>query len=122
MKNATPDDAATSLESCFAELRPQAICLDKSVQTLSDPATLHTQVFSGCQDYLGCSMRPLGGVLGGMSALGGAVEHQNHGTPHFHAEGHVVCAYQYKTLAEIAGLLQKRLVSVVFNIVFNDLA
>jgi hypothetical protein len=53
----------------------------------------------GCQDYFGCSMRPLGGVLGGMSALGGAVEHQNHGTPHFHAEGHVVCAYQYKTLA-----------------------
>ena len=66
----------------------------------------------GCQDYFGCSMRPLGGVLGGMSALGGAVEHQNHGTPHFHAEGHVVCAYQYKTLAEIAVLLQKRLVSV----------
>ena len=45
MKNATPDDAATSLESCFAELRPQAICLDKSVQTLSDPDTLRTQVF-----------------------------------------------------------------------------
>ena len=50
MKNATPDDAATSLESCFAELRPQAICLDKSVQTLSDPATLRTQVFHGYAD------------------------------------------------------------------------
>ena len=50
MKNATPDDAATSLESCFAELRPQAICLDKSVQTLSDPATLRTQVFDGYAD------------------------------------------------------------------------
>ena len=47
-------------------------------------------------------MRPMGGVLGGMSAFGGATEHQGNGTPHFHCEGHIVCCYQYGTLADIA--------------------
>ena len=56
----------------------------------------------GCQDRFGSNMRPMGGVLGGMTALGGATEYQGHGTPHFHAEGHVVCAYQYDTMEEIA--------------------
>ena len=60
----------------------------------------------GCQDIFGSNMRPVGGVLGGMTAFGGAVEHQNHGTPHFHFEGHVVCAYQYSTLKEVATLIE----------------
>ena len=55
----------------------------------------------GCQDRFGSNMRPMGGVLGGMCALGGATEHQGSGTPHFHAEGHVVCAYEFDTMAEI---------------------
>ena len=55
----------------------------------------------GCQDRFGSNMRPMGGVLGGMTAFGGATEYQGHGTPHFHAEGHVVCAYQYDTMEEI---------------------
>ena len=56
----------------------------------------------GCQDKFGNNMRPMGGVLGGMNALGGAGENQGNGTPHLHAEGHIVCAYQYGTLTEIA--------------------
>ncbi len=60
----------------------------------------------GCQEIFGSNMRPVGGVLGGMTAFGGAVEHQNHGTPHFHFEGHVVCAYQYSTLKEVATLIE----------------
>ena len=39
--------------------------------------------------------------MGGMNALGGSTEHQGSGTPHLHAEGHVVCAYQYDTMHEI---------------------
>ena len=61
----------------------------------------------GCQDKFGSNMRPMGGVLGGMCALGGATEHQGMGTPHFHAEGHVVCAYQYDTLHDIAEKLRE---------------
>ena len=60
----------------------------------------------GCQDLFGSNMRPLGGVLGGMTSLGGATEHQGHGTPHLHFEGHVVCIYQYGTLEEIAAKIR----------------
>ena len=55
-----------------------------------------------CQDKFGHNMRPMGGSLGGMPALGGGMEHQVAGTPHVHAEGHVVCVYQYNTLAEVS--------------------
>ena len=59
----------------------------------------------GCQDLFGSSMRPLGGVLGGMTSFGGATEHQGHGTLHLHMEGHVVCIYQYGTLEDIAAAI-----------------
>ena len=52
-------------------------------------------------------MRPMGGVIGGMGALGSGIEHQQDGTPHLHAEGHVVCAYQFDTLNDIAAKIQK---------------
>ena len=60
----------------------------------------------GCQDKFGSNMRPMGGVLGGIVALGGAVEHQGVGTPHFHCEAHIVCAYQYGTLEDIASKIR----------------
>ena len=60
-----------------------------------------------CQDKFGSNMRPSGGCAGGMMALGGATEHQGNGTPHFHGEGHVVCAYQYGTLADIVEHLNR---------------
>ena len=66
----------------------------------------------GCQDKFGSNMRPVGGNLGGMMALGGATEHQGHGTPHLHAEGHIVCAYQYATMTEIAELFRQKKISV----------
>ena len=50
-------------------------------------------------------MRPMGGVNGGMNAMGGGNEHQLFGTPHFHAQGHVVSVYQYCTMEEIAETL-----------------
>ena len=56
----------------------------------------------GCQDKFGNNMRPVGGVLGGMCAFGGGTEHQGYGTPHLHGQGHLVCAYQFNTLEEIA--------------------
>ena len=55
----------------------------------------------GCQDRFGSNMRPTGGCMGGMNALGGSTEHQGSGTPHLHAEGHVVCAYQFDTVHEM---------------------
>ena len=48
----------------------------------------------------------MGGALGGMCAFGGACEHQKMSTPHFHAQGHIVCAYQYGTLQDIADKLE----------------
>ena len=62
-------------------------------------------------DTDGSNMRPLGGVLGGMPAFGGATEHQGNGTPHFHCEGHVVCCYQYGTLAEIGEKIKAGMLS-----------
>ena len=56
---------------------------------------------NGCQDRLGSNMRPTGGCIGGMTALGGSTAYQGSGTPHLHAEGHVVCAYQFDTMQEI---------------------
>ena len=61
----------------------------------------------GCQDKFGSNMRPGGGVVGGVVALGGATEHQGYGTPHLHVEIHVACAYQYGTLQEVGELLKK---------------
>ena len=66
----------------------------------------------GCQDRFGSNMRPMGGVMGGMGALGGATEHQGNGTPHLHVEGHVVCAYQYDTMQEIATKFQEHKITV----------
>ena len=45
-------------------------------------------------------------------ALGGATEHQGNGTPHFHGEGHVVSAYQFGTMQEIADKFQQSKISV----------
>ena len=39
-KNATPGDGPTSLEKCLDDIRPHAVCVDKSVEACTDPATL----------------------------------------------------------------------------------
>ena len=57
-------------------------------------------------------MRPMGGSCGGMSALGGSTERQGNGTPHFHAEGHVVCAHQFHNMEEIAQKFQDTSITV----------
>ena len=71
----------------------------------------------GCQDKFGNNMRPGGGMLGGMPALGSATEHQGYGTPHLHAEGHIACAYQFGTLADIVKALQSQ--SFTFQDIVN---
>ena len=52
-------------------------------------------------------MMPCGGVCGGVLALGCGNEHQGIGAPHLHADIHVVCVHQYRTLHEIADLIAK---------------
>ena len=61
----------------------------------------------GCQDKFGSNMRPGGGVLGGIPAVGGGTEHQGYGTPHLHLEIHVASIYQYSTLEEVVGKFQQ---------------
>ena len=39
-KNATPGNGARRLEECLDDIRPHAICVDKSTAASSDPATL----------------------------------------------------------------------------------
>ena len=63
----------------------------------------------GCQDKFGSNMRPGGGVLGGIPAVGGGTEHQGYGTPHLHLEIHVASIYQYSTLEEVVGKFQQGL-------------
>ena len=55
----------------------------------------------GCQDKFGSNMRPGGGVLGGVVALGGGTEHQGYGTPHLHVEIHVCSIYQYGNMQDV---------------------
>jgi hypothetical protein len=64
---------------------------------------------SPCQDEFGSNMLPMGGVLGGVEVLGGAVEHQRGGAPHFHLLGGVVSIYQHGTLLEIASRISEKL-------------
>ena len=52
-------------------------------------------------------MRPGCGIFGGMTAFGGATEHQGYGTPHFHAEGHIVSVDQFHKLAEVGQKMQE---------------
>ena len=47
-----------------------------------------------------------------MTALGGSTEYQGSGTPHLHAEGHVVCAYQFDTMQEIEDKFRNKKISV----------
>ena len=59
-----------------------------------------------CQDKFGSNMRPGGGVVGGVSAIGAGTEHQGVGVPHLHMEFHVASVYQFGTLAEVVNKLQ----------------
>ena len=38
-KNATPGDGARSLDKCLEDIRPHAMCIDRSTKSASDPAT-----------------------------------------------------------------------------------
>ena len=62
-----------------------------------------------CQDMFGSNMTPLGGIFGAIEALGGAVENQRGGTPHFHFNCHLASSYQHMTLLEIAKLIEQEL-------------
>jgi hypothetical protein len=77
-------------------------------------------LIEGCQDLFGSNMRPGGGILGGMPALGGGTEHQLLGAPHFHFEGHIACMYQYGTLAEVAQRIQSNLSLFQDLLVYNE--
>ena len=62
----------------------------------------HTLQHSRCQDVFGSNMLAMGGFCGGADALGGAVEHQHDGNPHFHGHVHIVNVWQHSTVQEIA--------------------
>ena len=47
-----------------------------------------------CQNKFGSNAIPMGGILGAGMALGSAIEHQGHGTPHLHGDVHIACVYQ----------------------------
>jgi len=54
------------------------------------------------QDIFGSNMLAVGGFCGGADAMGGAVEHQHDGNPHFHVHIHIVNMYQHGSLADIS--------------------
>ena len=47
-------------------------------------------------------MRPGGGALNGIVAIGGGTEHQGYATQHFHCEVHIASIYQHGTLRDVA--------------------
>jgi hypothetical protein len=74
----------------------------------------------GCQDLFGCNMRPTGGVIGGVVAMEGGNENQKLSTPHLHGQAHVVCAYQFLTMDEIAKRIREGLLTLSDMTDFQD--
>ena len=50
--------------------------------------------------------------MGGIAAIGGSTEYQGCGTPHLHAEEHVVCAYQFDTMYDIEEVFRSKKISL----------
>ena len=50
----------------------------------------------------------MGGIAGLACSMSGATEYQKRSTPHFHALIHLVNAYQYNTIADIANAIEQR--------------
>lgn len=65
-----------------------------------------------CQDRFGSNASPMGGILGRADAIGGVVEHQGQGTPHYHACVYVQRLHQHKTLQDIMDIIKKDLTQV----------
>ena len=57
-------------------------------------------------------MSLVGGSFGLAMAIGGSVEYQGNNDPHFHGNVHLVSVYQYKTIAEIADMMQANLLTL----------
>ena len=71
-----------------------------------------TRSTAPCSNHYGHNMTPMGGFAGLGVALGGCVEYQQNDNPHFHGNLHLANIYQFKTLAEIAELMRKNLVTL----------
>ena len=65
-----------------------------------------------CSNHFGHNMTSMGGFAGLGVALGGCVEYQQKDNPHFHGNLHLASMYQFKTLAEIAELMESNLVTL----------
>ena len=73
-----------------------------------------------CSNAFGHNMLPLGGIMGLAVALGGCVEYQGNDNPHFHGNVHLATVYQYKTLWDIAQLIQKNILKLEDFTDFQD--
>jgi hypothetical protein len=51
----------------------------------------------------------MGGSLGGVPAMGFAVEYQTLGPPHGHGNIHIANAYQFNTLYDIAQMIKEKM-------------
>ncbi len=67
---------------------------------------------AGCQNSFGHRMLPTGGNAGMALAMGGCVEYQLNDNPHIHGSRHLSTAYQYRTIIELAALMQDSLISL----------
>ena len=66
---------------------------------------------SPCSNKFGNNFEPWGGIAGLAAANFCAVEYQHTNNPHAHGHVHLVSAYQHKTLEEIKGLIEEKLLS-----------
>ena len=65
-------------------------------------------------------MRPCGGIIGLVPSFEGGNENQKQTTPHFHGQAHVVCVYQFGSLADVAKRLQDGLIKTQAMKDFQD--
>ena len=68
---------------------------------------------AACQNKFGNNAMALGGACGMCDALALATEHQGEGTPHVHGIATFVCPYQFKTLQDIAEMIEKELLESI---------
>ena len=79
-----------------------------------------TRSTTPCSNHFGHNMTPMGGFAGLAVALGGCVEYQQNDNPHFHGNLHLANLYQFKTLVEIADIMQKNLVTLDEILQYQD--
>ena len=79
-------------------------CASNALAAMAPDSIARTSSAAACDHWAAC--------LVACQHFGGGTQDQADGTPHFHAEGHIACDYQFPTLRETADRLKAGLLEV----------